>query len=110
MNRAEYLEFCKVCENRKLDSQQGIICSLTGKIAAFEGECKDFKMEESLRQVEEIRQEKRKADKAAGRTDLAAGAFWLLAGILATALDIGYIFWGAIAYGLFRLIKGAIRQ
>ena len=42
MTREERLQFCKLCKNRKTDFQQGMLCSLTGKHADFEGNCKDF--------------------------------------------------------------------
>ncbi|MBX2965268.1 MAG: hypothetical protein KF845_03915 [Cyclobacteriaceae bacterium] len=49
MTRDEHLEFCRRCLNRKFDSNSGIICSLTGQIAAFEKECCDFKIDESVK-------------------------------------------------------------
>lgn len=48
MNREDHLKFCKKCLNRKLDLQQGLICSLTQKRADFEGDCKDFIIDESV--------------------------------------------------------------
>lgn len=42
MTREEHLAFCKQCTNRKLDLKQGIICTLTGEKADFEGECPDY--------------------------------------------------------------------
>jgi hypothetical protein len=48
MTREEHLEFCKKCLNRKFDFNQGIICGLNGKIAAFKNECKDFEQDSSV--------------------------------------------------------------
>ncbi len=48
MKREDQLKFCKKCLNRKLDLQQGLICNLTQKRADFEGECKDFIIDESV--------------------------------------------------------------
>src|SRR5678815_1685119 len=48
MTREEHLEFCQRCLNRKFDLQHGIVCGLTGQIAAFEKECKDFRHDTSV--------------------------------------------------------------
>lgn len=48
MTREEHLDFCRKCLNRKFDINQGIICGLTGKIASFENECKDFNLDSSV--------------------------------------------------------------
>ena len=48
MTREEHLEFCKKCQNRSFDSQQGVICKLTGKIADFEDNCKDYELDETV--------------------------------------------------------------
>ena len=48
MTREERLQFCKKCLNRKMDFQQGILCSLTGEKATFEGECPDFKVDAAV--------------------------------------------------------------
>ncbi len=42
MTREERLRFCKLCKNRKMDFQQGLLCNLTGKHADFEGSCSKF--------------------------------------------------------------------
>tara|TARA_R110002051_G_scaffold324618_1_gene422723 strand:+ start:3533 stop:3886 length:354 start_codon:yes stop_codon:yes gene_type:complete len=39
MTREEYLKFCKVCVNRKIDLQKGLVCSLTNEIASFDQVC-----------------------------------------------------------------------
>jgi antitoxin component YwqK of YwqJK toxin-antitoxin module len=49
MTRDQHLEFCKRCKNREFDTQQGIICSLTKRIAAFEGTCENFNLDESVK-------------------------------------------------------------
>ena len=48
MTREERLQFCKKCLNRKMDFQQGILCSLTGEKATFEGDCPDFKVDAAV--------------------------------------------------------------
>lgn len=41
MNSEDHLKFCKKCTNRKMDLQQGLICSITNRLADFEDECPD---------------------------------------------------------------------
>ncbi|MCV9389083.1 toxin-antitoxin system YwqK family antitoxin [Reichenbachiella ulvae] len=50
MTREEQLAFCKKCTKRKMDLQQGLLCSLTDQKADFEGECKDFDKDESVKE------------------------------------------------------------
>lgn len=42
MTRDQQLEYCSVCNKQKFDLQQGIVCSLTNKIADFETTCDSF--------------------------------------------------------------------
>lgn len=49
MTREDHLEFCSSCLNRKFDSQQGLVCQLTGEIADFEKECPNFSEDISTR-------------------------------------------------------------
>ena len=46
MTRNEHLKFCSICENRKLNFQQGLLCQLTNEKANFEGECAHFKKDD----------------------------------------------------------------
>ena len=48
MDRAHQLSFCKQCKLRDFSKNEGIICSLTGSKAAFEDECPDYKVDQSL--------------------------------------------------------------
>ena len=48
MNRTEQLAFCKRCTNRKMDLQQGIICSITDQKADFTDECADFNQDAGI--------------------------------------------------------------
>lgn len=48
MTRQEQLIFCKKCINRKMDTQQGLLCGLTGNKANFTNECPDFKRDETI--------------------------------------------------------------
>ncbi|WP_321515645.1 hypothetical protein [Marinifilum fragile] len=42
MTREEQLVLCKQCTNRKMDLQQGLVCTLTNEHANFENECSNF--------------------------------------------------------------------
>lgn len=42
MTREERLEFCLVCTKRKPNIKKGLLCSLTGEHATFEGNCNDY--------------------------------------------------------------------
>ena len=50
MTRQEHLQFCKKCLNRKFDKQQGIICSITDKIADFESTCENFSLDATVKE------------------------------------------------------------
>lgn len=47
MTREEQLKYCKICENKKLDLKQGIICKLTDERADFLFKCDSF-VEENI--------------------------------------------------------------
>lgn len=53
MTREEHVAVCKLCTNRKMDIEQGILCKITDEKANFIGECKDFTKDESV-QVNQI--------------------------------------------------------
>jgi hypothetical protein len=46
------------------------------------------------------------ARKAKGQKEMLYGALWCLGGIILTAANIGYIFWGAIIFGAIRFFRG----
>ncbi len=50
MTREDQLFFCKKCLNRKMDMKQGLICNLTEVKAAFQSECPDFKLDETVKE------------------------------------------------------------
>lgn len=52
-SRAEYLSFCKVCTNRKFDNTEGLVCSLTGEWADYNGECEHY-VEDETAKIREI--------------------------------------------------------
>ncbi len=46
MNLNERLEFCNICENRKIDLKTGLVCSLTNEKPKFEDSCEKFLKDE----------------------------------------------------------------
>lgn len=52
----------------------------------------------------------KEAKKEGANKDMLYGALWCIGGTVATIADIGYIFWGAIVFGAFQFIKGAVNS
>ena len=48
MTREEHLAFCRKCTNRKMDIEQGLVCSITGGIATFDRTCADFNLDPAV--------------------------------------------------------------
>ena len=46
MTREEQLQFCKVCKNKRMDVQKGIVCALTGEQGDFDGVCEQYQKDE----------------------------------------------------------------
>lgn len=118
MTREQHLQFCKLCTKRKFNPQVGIVCSLTGEIANFEEECKDYEEDQSAVETAAFREpvdhvdgklhmseneiEKYKAEQNYTQGTIGAIAVGLLGAILwgaitvATNFQIGYM---AVAIG-----------
>lgn len=62
MTREERLEFCKVCTNRKLDWNIGLVCKLTERVADFEGECESYVQDKE--EVEYVAQRQQAVDES----------------------------------------------
>ena len=52
MTRQDQVRVCKLCTNRKMDINQGILCNLTGEKATFTDECKDFIADGSVHETQ----------------------------------------------------------
>jgi hypothetical protein len=50
MTREERLVFCKKCLKRQMDFQQGLLCSLTGEKAIFEGDCSSYERDLAVKE------------------------------------------------------------
>jgi hypothetical protein len=48
MTREAHLVFCKKCTKREINSKVGLVCSITGEIANFEGECKSYELDQEV--------------------------------------------------------------
>ncbi|MBN1990560.1 MAG: hypothetical protein JW783_14245 [Bacteroidales bacterium] len=79
MTREERLVFCKICANRKLDMSDGLICSLTNKVADFDNNCPDYDSDErAAKQELEKKKEKDIAEKGRRKT---LNVFYVLIGL-----------------------------
>ena len=52
----------------------------------------------------------KKAKKEQGGKNMLYGALWCIGGIVATAANIGFIFWGAIVFGGIQFIIGLVES
>ena len=59
--------------------------------------------------VSNLEQQIEVAKKESANKNIFYGALWCVVGIIATAADTGFIFWGAIVFGGIQLIKGLFR-
>ena len=111
MTLKERLEFCTICENRKVDYKTGLVCNLTNEKPSFENNCEFFKKDEE----EAERKLKMKLDAAGNarsqygslnpQKNINYGVFLIVAGAL--ILLISFIIGGVILFGgISFLIRG----
>lgn len=86
MTREEHLKFCTQCTKRNFNPKVGIICSLTGEVAAFQGSCADYSVDEQVVKMElaqkEINTAETKKSINKGRNILyLIGIFYFLVGM-----------------------------
>jgi hypothetical protein len=115
MNLKERLEFCTICENRKVDFTTGLVCNLTNEKPNFENNCEFFKKDEK----EAGRKLKMKLD-AAGNSrsqngslnpqkNINYGIFLIVAGVLIFLISIlfgGIVLFGGISF----IIRGSSQK
>jgi hypothetical protein len=110
-SRAQYVEICKRCTKRGFNPNQGVTCGITNEIANFEGECANFEIDQQLvqkhadQQAYVAAQEVDTSDRNV-TLDITLGLIFLIGGLLLTIMNVGYIFYGAILYGIYRLAIG----
>jgi len=56
--------------------------------------------------VDNVEQQIKEAKKERAKKDMLYGGLWCVGGIIATASNIGLIFWGAILFGGIQFFKG----
>jgi hypothetical protein len=121
MTLDEQLKYCKICLNRKMDSNVGLVCSLTNAKPSFEGTCPTFNLDqpEADRLIA--------LEKAAQESDNSGGGFapekagvkkGVLGGVVMIVIAVVWFFAGLAAdriffyppilfvIGLYALIKG----
>ena len=59
MNQKERLSICSLCTNRKLDFEHGYVCQLTGSVADFKENCKDYKLDDTVIDTIKVRTKER---------------------------------------------------
>jgi hypothetical protein len=111
MNLKERLEFCTICENRKVDFKTGLVCNLTNLKPEFEDTCEFFKKDGK----EAERKLKMKLDATGNarsqngsvnpKKNINYGVFLTVAGVIVLLISIlfgGILLFGGISF----LIKG----
>lgn len=58
--------------------------------------------------VNQLAEQFKAAQREKGKKDMGWGALWLLGGLTLTFSDTGYIWYGAIIWGAYKLIDGLI--
>lgn len=111
MTLKDRLEFCTICENRKVDFKTGLVCNLTNQKPKFENFCEFFAKDEK----EAERKLKMRLDGAGNsrsqngslnpQKNINYGSFLIVAGILIFLVSILF---GAIVLfgGISFLIRG----
>ena len=107
-------------ENKESDNQQAVdqiydyAANLLIKENKSPSEVKKALMEEGIDEesssiiVENLENQINKAKKDGANKDMLYGALWCVGGIIMTVADVGFIFWGAIVFGGYQFLKGAM--
>lgn len=61
---------------------------------------------EAVRLIKQVQQKTRKAPSPGGKRDIVIGGLWCAGGTILTVADFGLIFWGAILFGAFQMVRG----
>ena len=77
MTREKRLAYCKICKNRELNIERGMLCELTHEYASFDGSCPNFTSDDAAikKQLERVEQEK-KENGGLEESDKMRGASW----------------------------------
>lgn len=123
MTREERLESCRVCQNRKLDWNIGLVCKLTERVADFEGKCESFILDEEEKEYILARDLAAAGDNTVGDSadfekNKKQGGLILSIGLLITAVSLlvanqlgfSIITTGTIIYGAIQYLKGVKQE
>ncbi|MBP5364388.1 MAG: hypothetical protein J6Y82_00490 [Bacteroidales bacterium] len=84
MNNEEHLNICLTCQNRQIDLDRGLVCSLTNAKPHFEGECMGYAVDEQVMNEPEPEDTPKRKDSVSGWL-----AFFLYVAVgLATAYSV----------------------
>jgi hypothetical protein len=122
MTMDERLEFCRVCENRKMNMQIGMVCGLTSEKPTFTEKCEDFKMDKAeAKNVLAMRQAaEEEGDNDFFSIEKKGMSKGVMGGILMMVIALGWFVGGWIAghiffyppilflIGLVALVRGAV--
>ncbi len=107
MTRQEYIAVCSTCTNRKFNPKLGIICGLTSEIASFENTCESYDDDqEQIAALEKKETSYTNKNDSTTTKDIFIGGAIFVGGVVATVADLGYVFYGAIIFGGFKLVQG----
>ncbi len=109
-------------ENKELENQQAddqiydYAANLLVKENKSPSEVKKALIEEGIDEesasmiVDSLETQINKIRKEQANKDMLFGALWCVGGIVMTVADVGYIFWGAIVFGGYQFLKGAMNS
>lgn len=112
MTREDHLKFCGVCTKRNFNPKVGIVCSLTGEVANFQGTCADYDEDPHEVRMGEMKVASLKADTkkmiGRGRNVLfLIGGLYLLIGFYESfMMPFGHIIYGAIDWFIAAVFIG----
>lgn len=122
MTREQQLQYCRVCTNRKMDLQTGLICNLTGNAADFQEKCADFSLDKiALEKFKEkiVQRQQEDADRGFFGPEKKGIQKGVLGGVLMVVIAVAWFLLGLAAnriffyppvllvIGIFAIIKGA---
>jgi hypothetical protein len=109
-------------ENKESENQQAVdqiydyAANLLVKEDKSPSEVKKALMEQGIEEesasviVDNLETQINKAKKEQANKDMLYGALWCVGGVVMTVADVGYIFWGAILFGGYQFLKGAMNS
>jgi hypothetical protein len=125
MTLDERLKYCRICENRKMNSAIGLVCVLTNEKPNFETNCPDFKIDQlEADRLVLLERDAKEEDESSGyfAPEKKAIKMGVLGGVIIIAIAIiwfivglinGYIFFYPailLAIGVYALIKGIMTK